>query len=434
MPDENKLVWGGEIAGSARNHGRREIPCSADTSPVSGVRWIPPEPEHRTGAQRTRCARNDSTPASARAIVLVAVLGFGVACAGCSHKSTAEGDERGGGADAVAEVTLTQVTRRDISQTLTFTGTIAAPPNRDVRVSSLVAGRVAEMHAAEGDHVAAGQLVARIDDRPVRDQLQQAEAAAAVVRANLENAKLARARNENLVQRGIAARKDLEDARKEESVAEASLRQAEATLALARLQLSRTEVKSPLTGTVVKRLVSVGEQVDGTAAQPIFEVADLSEVELIGSVPSIHLSKLRVNQKLTLTSEAFPGNTLSGRIVAISPAVDPATNAGAVRIRMANPSRALRLGMFLTAQTPVETHKNALGIPPQAIYRGPQGRPRIYRVEGETATAVEVKTGIESLERVELLSGAEAGQNIILTGGYGLGDKAKVSVKAEAKP
>src|SRR3989442_614816 len=91
----------------------------------------------------------------------------------CSRKAASETEE-----PAVAEVTLTQIKRAEVSQVLNLTGTIAALPNRDVRVSSLVPGRVAEMKAAEGDRVRAGQLVAQIDDRPIRDQLAQAEAAA----------------------------------------------------------------------------------------------------------------------------------------------------------------------------------------------------------------------------------------------------------------
>src|SRR5437870_1652552 len=141
----------------------------------------------------------------------------------CSRKAASETEE-----PAVAEVTLTQIKRAEVSQVLNLTGTIAALPNQDVRVSSLVPGRVAEMKAAEGDRVRAGQLVAQIDDRPIRDQLAQAEAAAAQARANLANATLARARNENLFERGIAARKDLEDARTQESVAAAALQEAEA--------------------------------------------------------------------------------------------------------------------------------------------------------------------------------------------------------------
>src|SRR3989442_6331638 len=118
----------------------------------------------------------------------------------CSRKAASETEE-----PAVAEVTLTQITRADVSQILNLTGTIAALPNQDVRVSSLVPGRVAEMKVAEGDRVRAGQLVAQIDDRPIRDQLAQAEAAAAQARANLANATLARARNENLFERGLTS-------------------------------------------------------------------------------------------------------------------------------------------------------------------------------------------------------------------------------------
>ena len=160
-------------------------------------------------------------------------------------------DGSGNAADVVAEVTVTRVERADITTTLSVSGTVAALPNQDVRVSSLVPGRVARMMVAEGDHARAGQDLAKIDDRPYQDQAQQAEAAVEQAKANLENARLNRDRNENLVQRGIAARKDLEDARTQFRVDEAALRQAEAALALGHLRLTRTEVRSPLDGVVV---------------------------------------------------------------------------------------------------------------------------------------------------------------------------------------
>jgi RND family efflux transporter MFP subunit len=329
----------------------------------------------------------------------------------------------------VAEVTVTRVERADISSALSVSGTIAALPNQDVRVSSLVPGRVARMMVAEGDHVKEGQALAKIEDRPFLDQIQQAEAAVEQAKANLENARLNRERNENLFQRGIAARKDLEDARTQASVNEAALRQAEATLALARLQLARTEARSPLDGTVVKRLVSVGEQVDGTAAQPLFQVANVAEVELFGNVPALYLEKIRVGQTLRIATEAFPGKEFAGRVVAISPAVDPSTNVGLVRIRIGNGGGLLRLGMFLTAQLPLQTHAKALVVPPQAVYRDQQGQAHVYRLQGENAEAVAVKLGLETQERVELLAGAQEGETIILTGGYGLPERAKIKVK-----
>ncbi len=330
----------------------------------------------------------------------------------------------------MAEVTVTRITRADISQALAVTGTIAALPNQDVRVSALVPGRIAEMMVAEGDRVSQGQVLAKIDDHPFQDQLRQAEAAPEQAQANLENAKLNRARNENLFKRGIAAQKDLEDARTQESVAAAGLRQAEAALALVRLQLSRTEVRSPLNGMIVKRFASVGEQVDGTAAQPIFEVANLGVAELFGNVPAAYLGKIRVGQRLEISTDAIPGKKLAGRVVAISPAIDPSTNVGLVRIRIPNEAGLLRLGMFLTVQVPVETHSNALVVPAQAVYRDENGQPHVYRVEGDAAEAVLVKLGIEAEGRTELLSGVKAGETVILAGGYGLKDHAKIKVKS----
>ena len=361
---------------------------------------------------------------------MIVLAGWCAVFPACSNKARPESaEDSGNAAAAVTEVTVTRVERADIATTLSVSGTVAALPNQDVRVSSLVPGRVARMMVAEGDHVRAGQDLAKIDDRPYQDQARQVEAAVEQARANLENARLNRDRNENLVQRGIAARKDLEDARTQLRVDEAGLRQAEAALALARLQLTRTEVGSPLDGMVVKRLVSVGEQVDGTAAQPLFEVANVAEVELFGNVPAVYLQKIHVGQTVRIATDALPGKEFSARVVAISPAVDPTTNVGLVRIRIANGAGLLRLGMYLTAPLPLETHSMALVVPPQAVYRDQEGRSLVYRVQGQSAEAVPVKVGIETRERTELLGGVQAGDTVILTNGYGLGEHARIRVK-----
>lgn len=361
------------------------------------------------------------------ALLFLAVGGIGLAA--CSHSSKAGEDEKADASNAVAEVTITKVAVEEISAMVNVSGTIAAPPNLDARVSAQVPGRVAQMSVVEGDHAERGMVLAKIEEGPYQDQLRQAEAGMAQAKATLENARLNRERQENLFQRGIAAGKDAEDARTQLSVSEAALRQAEAVLQLAQLNLKRTEVRSPLTGTVVKRFVSVGEQVDGTAAQPIVEVADLSLVELQGNVPATFLGKIRVGQTFSIMTDAIPGKTLSGRVVAISPAVDPATNLGLVRIQLANPNAALRWGMFLMAQIPVETHAKALVIPRPALYRDEKGEPQIYKVKGDAVEVTPVKLGLETKDRVEISEGVAAGDTIVLAGGYGLADKTKIKVK-----
>jgi len=353
------------------------------------------------------------------------------AMAGCSHN--AADDESGAAASATAEVTLARVARADISQVVTLTGTAGAPLNQDVRVSALVAGRIVDLKVAEGDRVAIGELLAKLDDLPYRDQLQQAEAAAQQAKASWENAQLAFQRNEDLFNRGIAARKDMEDTRTQQSVAAAALRQAEAALELAHLQVTRTRILSPLNGEVVKRFVSVGEQVDGTAAQPIVEVANLREVEFLGNAPAMYLAKMRPGDLVEVTSQSMPGENFPGRVVAISPAVDPVTGLGLVRIRVPNPGGALRMGVYLSADIPIETHAHALVVPPAAIYRNEAGEPRVFVVNGDTAMAVPVKLGIETKDRIELLSGVKEADTVILTGGYGLGNQAKIQVQSPSE-
>ena len=357
-----------------------------------------------------------------------------LALTGCSSGGSSDDDTAAPAGSAVVQVTLTRVTRADISQMLTITGSVAAPPNRDVKVSALVSGRVTEVSVAEGDRVRAGEIVARIDDRQYQDQLRQAQAAADQADASLANAKLSLARNQDLVTRGIAARKDLEDATTEEAVSAAAAEQSDAALALAKQQVERAVVKSPISGLVAKRFVNVGEQVDGTAAQPIVEIADLAQAELQGNVPPKNLAALHVGQKLELSMPDFPGRTFAGQVIAISPAVDPSSGAGLVRIGISNSDGTLKLGMFLTAQVPVMTHAHALVVAPQAIYLDAQGAPRVFRVAGDTATAVPVKLGIETPDRDELLSGPSEGDSVILTGGYGLSDTEKVSVQGGGQP
>ena len=349
---------------------------------------------------------------------------------GCSGKSADEGNE----SSATVTVTLTRVVRADISQTFSLTGTAAALPNQDVRVSALVSGRIAELKVAEGDVVTNGQILARLDDRTYRDQLQQAEGAQQQAQANFENAKLSRTRNEDLFQRGIVARKDVEDSRTQESVAAAALKQAEAALSLSRLGLARSEIVSPLGGIVVKRFVSVGEQVDGTAAQPIVEVANLHELEFLGNAPAAYLAKMHPGESVDVTTEAVGGATFPGRVIATSPSVDPATGVGFVRIRVPNPNGLLRLGMFLSAQISVDTHRHALTVPPEAIYRNEGGEPRVFLVKQDSATAVPVKLGIETKDRVELAEadGVKEDDPIILSGGYGLGEKAKIRIQSQS--
>ena len=319
-----------------------------------------------------------------------------------------------------------KVTRQDLVAHLVVRGTIAAVPNQDVRISALVPGRVMMLRVAEGDAVAAGQVVAEIDPRPLEDQKRQADAAVSQARAALENAKQNFDRTDRLFKRGIAAGKEVEDARAQQASAEAGVETALAALDTATRNLSRAKVTTPIAGHVVKRLVNVGEQVDGTAAQPLVEVANVEVVELAANVPSEQIAAVRVGQKADIVSDAFGDRAFAGDVIAIAPAVDPATNAALARIRVRNLDAALKVGMFAQARIVVGERKGALTVPPSAVERNESGEAAVYVVSGDMAQRTVVRTGLETSEAIELLSGVSEGQSVLTSSVHGLGEKARL--------
>lgn len=364
-------------------------------------------------------------PTSADRLRRGLVLSWLAVCCGCG--GTRAGDEEPKPAEVpTIHADTAPAARRTLLEELTVRGTIAAVPNEDVKVSALVPGRVNAVAVAEGDAVRKGQVIAELDPQPLVDQRRQALASVEQAKAQVENARLNLQRNQQLFDRGIAAGKEVEDARAQSAAAQSALEQANAALSTAERNIERASVRSPIDGQVVKRMVSVGEQVDGTAAQPIVEVANLARVELAASVPSEYLPRVKVGQPARVTSDAYGGRTFNGSVLAIAPAVDAATNAGLVRIRLTNTERALKVGMFAEAHLQLGEHANALVVPPAAVVRGEKGA-SVYVVDGDTAVRTAVRTGLEQTDAIEILEGLRDGQVVLTSSVYGLGEKAKLA-------
>ncbi|HYY70206.1 MAG TPA: efflux RND transporter periplasmic adaptor subunit, partial [Terriglobales bacterium] len=240
---------------------------------------------------------------------------------------------------------------------------------------------------------------------------------------------IAAERNQRLLERGIAARKEVEDAKTQLAVNQAALSQAEAALAVARAQVARTTIRAPFAGTVIRRFLGIGDQVDGTGAQPVVEVANLDALELLASVPGTRLNHIRTNDSFTFETPSVPGAKFSARVVAVLPAVDPVTSNGTVRIRFDNAQHLLKLGMFLSVNLPLKAASNTLLVSRQAIYPDENGDPHVYKINGDEAEAVPVKLGATSSDKVEVLEGVQAGDVVVLNGGYGLPEKSRVRIK-----
>lgn len=338
-------------------------------------------------------------------------------------------DDEAKTAEPVPDVTIVKVTREVVVDDLIVNGNLAALPNRDAKVAALVPGRVAKVFVVEGDHVMANQPVSELDATLLREQERQAEAAVTQAKATVANANISAQREETLQARGVSSRKEVEDARTQLAVAEATLAQQESALATARAQVSRSIVRAPFEGTIVKRFVAAGEQVDGTASQPIVEVAQINTLELLATVPAARLGDIRTGESFTFEGNSQAEESFTAKVVSVLPAVDPATNNGTVRIRIENPKHLLKLGQYLSVNLPLKSHGPRLVVPKQTIYPNEAGEPHVYKLTGDEAEQVAVQLGIQTKDKAEIVSGVNEGDTVILGGGYGLPEKSKVHVK-----
>jgi RND family efflux transporter MFP subunit len=250
-------------------------------------------------------------------------------------------------------------------------GTISPMPDRDAQVAAQVAGRILKVLVREGDVVAAGQVVARIDSGPLADDAQAAQAALAKARAEVKNAEATAARVQRVFEHGIAARQEVDDAMARAAAARATQEEADAAARRAQRQLDRAAVPSPMSGVVIRLIRRSGELVDGTPATPIVEIADPSRLELDADAAASDLVRLQPGQPADVTVAALPTASWKGKVAVVSPAVDRATGLGTVRVPL-ELGEAPRppIGLLGTARVQVSAARTVVGVPSAAVRSG----------------------------------------------------------------
>jgi RND family efflux transporter MFP subunit len=348
-----------------------------------------------------------------RTDLLVAIAVAAIA-ASCRHAADEDEDK-----PAPAQVTCLQVAAVTVEDTVDVVGVIEPPPKLDAVVSSPVAGRVAQIAVEEGDHVAAGALLAVIDDPALPAGSLEAHAAVESARAQRAAADLEVARQDRLVTAGISARKELDDAKARQSVAAADLAAAEARSGLAGAQLARREIRSPRAGVVLHLQRKVGERVDGTTATPIAEVADISVLELHAQAPSAQLRPLRDGMPARVRVLGLEA-PIAATVVRIAPAVDPATLLGLVRIALAD-STGLKVGDAATGQVAIAT-RQGFRVPAAAVRRSMVGEDEVVVCAAGVARVHPVVVGQRGDAGIEIKSGLDGNDQVVVDHVLGLQD------------
>jgi len=302
-------------------------------------------------------------------------------------------------------------------------------PEQAATVRAEVGGAVLATYAEEGQRVARGALLARLEDTALRDAylsaqaaVRSAEQAAVVARRNAERAAA-------LAEAGALAERELETARWNATAAEAQLADARSRLALAARQLAKTEIRAPVAGVVSRRAVAAGDVVQPGAE--LFTVVDPGSMRLAAAVPAEQLAGVRVGVPVEFRVSGYPGRVFAGRVSRVSPVADPATRQVRILVSIPNAAGALVGGLFAEGRVSTEARR-APTAPLDAVERN--GAASVLRVRGGRVERVEVRLGLEDTQaqKVEILAGAAAGDTLLVGAARAIAPGTLVRVQAPA--
>jgi membrane fusion protein (multidrug efflux system) len=260
-------------------------------------------------------------------------------------------------------------------------------------------GRVTELLFAEGQAVAAGTPLLRIDDALLRAQAERAEADRDLAQQQLERMRRLRAEN-------AASPADMERV-------QAAARRADAELSVLQLQIERSTVRAPFAGVVGQRFVSRGDYV--TTATPLLTLQTTDPQRAVIEVPERHAAQLRRGQTVEFTVGAHPGRVFEARVDFIDPVVQAESRTIVVKARAPNPERLLKAGMFIEARLAIATRPDAIVVREDAV-QPLRTANVVWAVADGRASRRVVELGARSRGTVEIVSGVKAGETVVVGG------------------
>lgn len=320
-------------------------------------------------------------------------------------------------------VTVATVEARSVQRSVETIGSLLAWEESEVKAE--VAGAIAKLLADLGDRVKAGQVLARLDDREFRLQVEQAEAALRMARetagrtvAEQEEARANAERADELYRRELISAQERDRWRTQYRVTQAlaqtsaaEIQRAEAALGVARKKLQDTTIVAPISGAVARRHVNVGEFVKDGAVLFTLVVGD--PLKYTGTVPERFAPEVKPGQVINLTVEAFPGRPFSGQVTRVAPAVDVQTRTLALEARLPNADGSLKPGFFAKGAVLTRKEDGVSFVPTSAVSYF-VGISKVFVVTDGKVQERKVRTGTREGEWIEILEGVKPGETIAI--------------------
>jgi membrane fusion protein, multidrug efflux system len=313
--------------------------------------------------------------------------------------------------DTAVPVQVTTLARGPIEAVLRFSTNLEA--EAQVQVLAEAARQVRQLLVEEGAEVRKGQVLLRLQDDEQRTAVAKVESELAKVQREY-------ARQQRLYDQGFLSEEDFSNATYQ-------IEQLGLSLDEAKRELSYTEVRAPISGTVTGRHVNLGDHVSPN--QHLFDIVDFDSIVARVFVPEKELPRLRRGQETRLSAPSLGEQVHLGRIERISPVVDP--QSGTVKVTVAIPGRhELRPGLYVDVELVTDVHEDALLVPKRALVYD-QDQIFVYRLQGLTVERLAVRPLLEDKETIEPQpaetgEGLEPGDRLVVAGQAGLKDGAEV--------
>ncbi len=318
---------------------------------------------------------------------------------GCGGEAADETADAAGSRDdtRTALVRTALPEQRDVVDTVSLSADLEA--ERRAVLSAEVAGTVEAVTVEQGDRVARGQTVARVDTRALAQRLAEADAVARQAGAQFERAQA-------LYERRSITKAQMLDAVTNRDVAQARL-------ASARLDLSKSRLTAPWSGQVAATMVEVGDYV--VPGQPVVELVEVDRLKVVAPASSGDVPYLEVGRPVKIRVDALPGEVFEGTITRLGAELDPSSRTLDVEAELANPDGRLRPGMLATLEVPRQTLAGALLVPLEAVVDLGEERALFVNEDGVARRRI-VELGPVLGDRVVVSSGVGPGDRVIVEG------------------
>jgi HlyD family secretion protein len=404
----------------------------------------------------------------------VAVLGAAFLCAACSP---AEKEK-----EPVVTVRTAVAAKQTISQFVSAEAVVF--PVKQATVAPKITSTVAEFKVQRGSRVKQGQVLAILENKDLAaqaeaskgdfeqadatyaitvnsglpQQVQKADLDAVAAKSAFDAAQKIAESRKDLYQQGAIPRRDLDSAdvalaqaRSQNEQAQKQLtdlqrmgkeqllraakgtkESAEGHYRAATTQLSYSEVRSPIDGVVTDRPLYVGDL--AIANQPILTVMDISSLVAKAHIPQSDAAELKVGDAAQIKPSSEAGaEAVEGRVTLVSPALDPGSTTLEVWVETRKPTSLLKPGMTVNIEVVAKSVKDALAVPTAVIFENPDGKPYVL-VAGADKKAHQkiVQLGVRNSEMTQVTEGINAGQAIIVSGGYAVPDGTAIEIEKAA--